>query len=161
MNLDLFQRSSLSEVAARLEVHPFDIARFYGQKPEGLPKELSFSAQDITTIASELKIEFWWSEKERKGKEASSAELVQMLADKLVSAKLEESVRGDNLYRGLRGTEFQLIRRIVNILIKLEVLQSSSGAFGIMVCKGKNFSTVLREISREGKFPDAITEVIH
>lgn len=160
MNLDLFQRSSLSEVAARLEVHPFDIARFYGQKSEGLPKELSFSTQDIATIATELQIEFWWSKTESKAKESEPADLVRELARKLLSAQLEEPVRGDNLYRGLRNADFQLIRRVVNLLIKLEVLQSSAGAFGIMVSKGKNFSQILTEIARDAKFPALISEVL-
>ena len=42
MSMTIFTQQNLTEVAASLDVHPFDIARMYGQDAQGLPKELRF-----------------------------------------------------------------------------------------------------------------------
>lgn len=156
MGIAMFQKENLTEVAASLDVHPFDIARMYGQETQGLPKELYFSLEDRNDIAQKLGLEFWWTEQ----KSFKKNEVVSILMKKLWERTLVESTRGDNLYRGLEGESFQLLRSVVNTMIRIEILKSAPGPFGIVVSKGKNFDTMLGKIVMEGEYPSALQELI-
>lgn len=156
MTSKLFQQQSLTEVAASLDVHPFDIARMYGQDPQGLPKELRFSTQEKNDIAKRLGLEIWWPEKN----DCSKNELLLRLAQKIQEKKLDTPTRGDNLYRGLEGENFQLVRSAVNTMIRIALLQSASGPFGIVVSKGQNFDSILEMILDEGRFPPELQELM-
>ena len=156
MSITMFQKENLTEVAASLDVHPFDIARMYGQEAQGLPKELSFSDEERMDIAQKLGLEFWWTEQNSFKKN----EAVTVLMNKLWERKLIEPTRGDNLYRGLEGESFQLLRSVVNTMIRIEILKSAPGPFGIVVSKGKNFDTMLGKIVMEGEYPSELQELI-
>lgn len=155
MSIAMFQKKNLTEVAASLDVHPFDIARMYGQEAQGLPKELCFSAEERMDIAQKLGLEFWWTEQ----KSFTKKEAVTVLMTKLWERKLVEPTRGDNLYRGLEGEVFQLLRSVVNTMIRIEILKSAPGPFGIVVSKGKNFDTMLGKIVTEGEYPPELKEL--
>lgn len=156
MKLAIFQQQNLTQVATSLDVHPFDIARMYGQDTQGLPKELRFSTEERNNIAKKLGLEFWWTERKAFNKN----EVLLLLAQKLWAKKLDTPTRGDNLYRGLDGESFQLLRSAVNIMIKNRVLKSAPGPFGIMVSKGDNFDSILKRILDEGIYPPELQALI-
>lgn len=156
MKMALFQQQNLAELAASLEVHPFDIAKLYGQDPQGLPKELHFSQADRDDIAKRLNLKHWW-----KGEKYSNhSDLLMLFSQKLWKNKLDNPTRADDLYRGLAGADYQLILLAVNELIQMKALESSSGQFGMMISKAEKFDDILKKILDEGQFPSALQKLI-
>ena len=156
MSMKIFTQQNLTEVATSLDVHPFDIARMYGQDAQGLPKELTFSSEDRERIAEKLGLEFWWTEKKAFNKK----ELLILLAQKLLAKQLHTPTRGDNLYRGLEGEAFQVLRSAVNVMIDLKILKPSAGPFGIIVSKGENFDSMLKSILDKGEYPPKLQALV-
>ena len=161
MSMQLFQRQNLTEVAAILDVHPFDIARMLGQEENGLPKELLFTPTEIKEIHDKLGLETWWKHGVKEDTPNRRIELILELARKCQRHGLKEPVRGDNLYRGLQGDDFQFVRAVVNVLIKSKILRSTTSPAGIQIQQGELFEQEISKILEKGNFPAEIETMIH
>lgn len=162
MSAELFYRKSLSDIAAQLDVHPFDIARMMGLRESGLPAELHFDTKDTKEIASELRLEIWWAEPIQIEDGHHQRRLVREFARKLVTADLSQPTRADNMYRGLEGSDFALIRSVLNTFITLNVVQSVQTLTGIDISlvEGPATQKVLEDIVNASKFPKQLEELI-
>ena len=57
--LDLFEKLRVSQIAANLDLHPFEVARLMGQSG-GLPRTLGFDESDIERVREMAGVETWW-----------------------------------------------------------------------------------------------------
>ena len=57
--LDLFEKIRISQMAASLDLHPFEVARLMGQVG-GLPRTLAFDQNDIDRVQELAGVETWW-----------------------------------------------------------------------------------------------------
>ena len=153
MSINLFRKKSIAEVGAQLNVHPFDIARYFGQKEGGLPLEMLFDASDVTKIATGMRIEFWWRADFSPQDSNYERGLICELARKLLKADLSKPTRSDNLCRGLEGEDYQLILKAVKILIMMEVLQSVATSDGFDVELAEGTTGVLEAIADGSDIP--------
>ena len=158
MSAELFYRKSLSDIAAQLDVHPFDIARMMGLRETGLPTELSFEAKDTKDIASELRLEVWWAEPIQIEDDNHHRRLIREFARKLLTADLSQPTRADNMYRGLEGNDFAFIRSVLNTFITLNIVQSVQTLTGIDICllDGDDTQKILEDIVNATKFPNEL-----
>ena len=133
--LELFRRRSLLEVARELDIHPFDICRYYGQTDVGLRSELAFRPSELETLRDALGLENWWAVWLATHQGSTPDQLVSQLADFLLKmdALGTSFTRVDNLFRGLVGENNRTMRMVVNELIQLRVLSTTSSSTGLMV----------------------------
>ena len=109
-NLDMFRKLTLSEVATALEVIPFYIARHYGQK-EGLPKDLRFELSVLDQLRQEMGLQTWWDGRPFETEDNNpTRRLIRELALRMLQADSNAVERADNLYRGLKGSDKDLIK---------------------------------------------------
>jgi len=153
MGIKLFRKKSMAEVGAHLNVHPFDIARYYGQREGGLPLELMFDTADVAKIADGMRIEFWWSGEFSTTDDNYSRALICELARKILQADLSKATRSDNLCRGLEGEDYRLIMKAVNTLIMIEVLQSVATSDGVDVELAEGKRELLEAIADGSNIP--------
>lgn len=162
MGIEQFTRKSLSELAAQLDVHPFDLARYLSLRENGMPAELMFDSKDGAMMAQELRLEAWWKEPFQIEDNNHKRLLIRELASRLLQADLSESTRADNLVRGLTGADFDFVRKAINALILSEILESIPKLTGVelsLSSKG-NVRERLQKIVDAQEFPEAINEIL-
>ena len=160
MSINLFRKQSIAEVSARLNVHPFDVARYFGQKEGGLPSELLFEESEVVEIQRGMRIEFWWSRDLVLPDGNREYELIRALLAKILETQLEEPTRRDNLCRGLVGNDHRFVQRVVNALIMMEVLQSIATSDGVDVQLTDGVVGQLQQIVEGGELPPELQSLI-
>jgi len=156
--MDLFRKLSLSEVAQKLQLKPFDIARIMGQSG-GLPDVLLFSDELVADIRRKAGIEVWWDEESLPiADDNRSRALVRSLMFKLLKHERDGGVstRADNLFRGLDGADQLLIRRAVNQLIREGLLLSLPTASGLHIRVDAVQRDTLESMASGSDIPDSI-----
>lgn len=84
-DLRMFHKLSFSDVASRLDLTPFELARLMGQH-EGLPAVLRFGESDVNRIFDRSGLQEWWQRGEIPVEdEVHDRALVRSLASKLLS----------------------------------------------------------------------------
>ena len=163
MSIQMFDYFSLSEVAARLDIHPFDLARYLALQKGGIPNELRFSATQIEQMALGLGLQSWWSEPIELEDEDRHRLLVRELARRLFNADLQDGTRADNLYRGLEGDDFNFVRRAVNAFIKSGILKPVATLTGLSVsfAQRDDLDSLLQDIQAGTTFPAEITALLN
>lgn len=158
----MFDYYSLSEVAARLDIHPFDLSRYLAIQKGGIPNELRFSSTQIDQMALGLGLQSWWSEPMQLQDDNRNRLLVRELARRLYNADIEQGTRADNLYRGLEGNDYHFVRRVVNAFIKSKILRSFATLTGVSVTFGsrQDLDTVLQQVQNGEAFPAEITALL-
>ena len=160
MSINLFRKKSIAEVGAHLNVHPFDIARYFGQREGGLPTEMLFDASEVSVIATGMRIEFWWRGEFSSEDGNYGRGLIRELARKLLQADLSKPTRSDNLCRGLEGEDYRLIMKTVNTLIMMEVLQSVATSDGVDVELTTGMQGVLESIADGSDIPSELQALL-
>ena len=130
---DIIHYSSLSEVAAQLDIHPFDIARYLALQKSGIPNEMQFSAAQINQMAEGLGLENWWKAPRQIVDDNPNRLLVREMAQRLLNADLSDGTRADNLYRGLQGGEYAFVRSVVSAFIKSQILHPVATLTGLQI----------------------------
>ena len=159
------ERCDLSTVAARLELHPFDLVRIISHE-EPMPQELLFGEAEIEIIARKAGILPWWDANEGLTWPAEDPDrteaLARALAWKLASHQptRRNPVRADNLFRGLKGTDRRRARRITNGLIRLEVVQSVPTWRGLCLGIAEGDEGLLHEMASANELPEGLREQI-
>lgn len=158
----MFDYYSLSEVAARLDIHPFDLSRYLALQKGGIPNELRFSSTQIDQMALGLGLQSWWSESFILEDGNRSRLLIRELARRLYNADIEQGTRADNLYRGLEGNDYNFVRRVVNAFIKCKILRSFATLTGVSVTLGTldDLDSVLQQIQSGENFPAEIMALL-
>ena len=158
----MFDYYSLSEVAARLDIHPFDLARYLAIQKGGIPNELRFSSAQIDQMAAGLGLQSWWSEPIVLVDENHHRLLIRELARRLLNADIHQGTRADNLYRGLEGADYNFVRKVVNALIKCKLLKPVSTLTGVSVSfvQRDDLDTVLQQIQDGSQFPQEIDTLL-
>jgi hypothetical protein len=156
---DLFQYFSLSEAAAQLDIHPFDIARYLSLQKGGLPVELRLTPQMISQVAEGMGLQNWWSEPMTIEDENPKKLLIRELSKRILEADWSNATRADNLNRGLAGQEYAFVRRVINAFIKCQLLTPNSTLTGLSIQKGAhpNWDRVLSTMVDGSSFPEEIT----
>ena len=160
MSINLFRKQSIAEVSAQLNVHPFDIARYFGQKEGGLPTELLFEGSEIGNIQRGMRIEFWWSRDLVLPDDNREYELIRALLAKLLEADFEQPTRRDNLCRGLTGNDHRFVQRAINALIMMEILQSIATSDGVDVKLADGVAGQLKQMVEGGDLPPELQSLI-
>jgi len=160
MSLNLFRKKSIGEIGGQLNVHPFDIARYFGQKEGGLPSEILFNKGDISDITKGMRIEFWWKGPSQIDDQNHARGLIRELAQKLLEADLKKPTRSDNLCRGLAGDDYRLIMKAVNTLIMMEILQSVATSDGVDVELTEGVNSILEGIADGSEIPNELQSLI-
>jgi hypothetical protein len=160
MSLNLFRKKTITEVGAQLNVHPFDISRHFGQKENGLPSDLRFDDDQIAAIAEGMRIEFWWKGDIETKDSNHARRLIRELARKIMSIKVGEPTRSDNLCRGLDGEDYRLILKTVNTFIMMGILQSVATSDGVDVELVDGSKPVLKGIAEGTKIPDELQDLM-
>ena len=156
--MDLFRKLTLAEVAQKLQLKPFDIARIMGQNG-GLPDVLLFSDELVDQIRKQAGVEVWWdAEALVVDDDNRSRALVRTLAEKLLTHEQGDgsATRADNLFRGLEGADQLLIRRAVNQFIREGLLLSLPTARGLYVQIDAVQRDTLGSIASGSEIPDSI-----
>ena len=155
-NPDLFRKRTLSQVAQDLDVLPFYVARYLGQK-QGLPPDLRFSAEEAEQLRKDMGLKTWWTEQKFEVEDDNPARrLIREMAARIVKTDFSETERADNLFRGLHGADRRLITQAVNELIKMGVIQSVPMAAGLGVRFIKAKKSVLQNIASGSEIPKVI-----
>ena len=131
--LDLFEKIRISQMAASLDLHPFEVARLMGQVG-GLPRTLAFEASDVDRVRELAGVETWWGSNAPKiDDDIPGRALVRTAAQMLIDRDVvgEKTTRADNLFRGLEPADQFVVRRAVNHLIREEVLRSIPTSQGL------------------------------
>ena len=160
MSLSLFRKKTITEVGAELNVHPFDIARHFGQKENGLPSDMRFDEAQILEIAKGMRIEFWWKGQIQTQDSNHARRLIRELARKVLSLEVGKPTRSDNLCRGLDGEEYRLILKTVNTFIMMGILQSVATSDGVDVELVEDATGVLEGIADGSNIPDELQEFL-
>ena len=160
MSLNLFRKKSIAEISALLNVHPFDVARYFGQKEGGLPSELQFASEEVKDISKGMRIEFWWKGAPELPEGNRAQRLIQALAQKLLDFDWGKPTRRDNLPRGLDGEDYRLIMKVVNTLIMMEILQSVATSDGVDVELMDGVTDVLEGIADGSRIPTELDALI-
>ena len=160
MSINLFRKQSIAEVSARLNVHPFDVARYFGQKEGGLPAEMLFEESEVAAIQQGMRIEFWWSSELVLPDGNREYELIRALLAKLLETELDVPTRRDNLCRGLVGNDHRFIQRVINALIMMEILQSIATSDGVDVQLTDGVAGQLKQIVEGGDLPQELQSLI-
>ncbi len=159
---DLFQYYSLSEAAAKLDIHPFDIARYLAIQQGGMPNELRLTPQKISQIAHGMGLQNWWSEPMQIEDAQPKRRLVRELARRVFDADWNVSTRADNLNRGLAGAEYAFVRRCINVFIKCDLLAPEASLTGLNIRKGNhpNWEETMQSIIEAKAFPDEFSSLL-
>jgi len=152
---------SFRDLASRLELSPFELARAMG-KSEGLPSILRFGEADVDRIRVRVGLTEWWPnglipvEDHVKGRA-----LVRSLAQKLSAFQREggASTRADNLFRGLEGEEQLLVRRAVNLFHQNGLIDRLSRTDGLYVSVDTLQVSSLEQIAAGTAFPENIQKL--
>jgi hypothetical protein len=131
--LDLFEKIRISQMAANLDLHPFEVARLMGQVG-GLPRTLAFDQSDIDRVCELAGVETWWGSSAPKiDDDIPGRALVRTAAQMLIDRNVvgDKTTRADNLFRGLEPADQFVVRRAVNHLIREEVLRSIPTSQGL------------------------------
>ena len=131
--LDLFEKIRISQMAASLDLHPFEVARLMGQVG-GLPRTLAFDENDIDRVRELAGVETWWGSSAPKvDDDIPGRALVRTAAQMLIDRNVvgDRTTRADNLFRGLEPADQFVVRRAVNHLIREEVLRSIPTSQGL------------------------------
>jgi len=131
--LDLFEKIRISQMAANLDLHPFEVARLMGQVG-GLPRTLAFEQSDIDRVCELAGVETWWGSSAPKiDDDIPGRALVRTAAQMLIDRDIvgDKTTRADNLFRGLEPADQFVVRRAVNHLIREEVLRSIPTSQGL------------------------------
>ncbi len=159
--LDLFEKVRVSQIAASLDLHPFEVARLLGQAG-GLPYTLAFDQADIDRVCELAGVETWW------GSNAPSIDddvpgrcLVRTAAQMLLDREVVggNTTRADNLFRGLEPADQFVVRRAVNHLIREEVLKSIPTSQGLHLQVDADQVKVLQGIADGSKIPSSLEEL--
>ncbi len=154
--LDLFKKMTLSEVATKLEVMPFYIARHYGQNG-GLPADMLFDTAVLDKLRAEMGLETWWDGSPFEVDDDNPpVRLIRELTVRMLKVDVSKVERADNLYRGLKGADKDLIKAAVNELIRMGVIQSipMAAALGVKFVPEKR--EILEKIAAGNKLPPSI-----
>ena len=155
-NPDLFRKLSLSQVAKELDVLPFYIARYLGQK-DGLPVDLRFDREEVEILRNEMGLKAWWKGENFEITDTIPARrLIREMANRMLKMDFSKTERADNLFRGLQGANQRLITQAVNELIKMGVIQSVPLASGLGVRFVESKKTVLEKIAGGEEIPKVI-----
>ena len=158
---DIIHYSSLSEVAAKLDIHPFDIARYLALQKSGIPNEMQFTANQINQMAEGLGLENWWKAPRQIQDDNPERLLIREMAQRLLNADLSSGTRADNLYRGLQGGEYAFVRSVVNAFIKSQILHPVATLTGLQIHLGNDESHKrLRKIVSMEEFPAEIEQLL-
>ncbi len=161
---DLIQYYSLSEAAAQLDIHPFDIARYLSIQKSGMPNELRLTHQKISQIAKGMGLQNWWSEPMQVQDENRHRLLLREMARRILEADWSTPTRADNLNRGLEGEDFAFVRRVINALIRCNLLLPKSTLTGLTIEPGPNqdWTSILEQIVHFQKenLPTEILELV-
>lgn len=143
-------RIGLDEVAAALDLHPFDVARILGHRGE-LPPGLRFTREDVERVRELAGIERWWSGGSGLPSEerARAAAMVQQLSRLLLRHDLTgaRTTRADNLLRGLDPADKKRLRRVINALIRAGVLRTRASWRGLQVGVDRTWVGGLRKLA--------------
>ncbi len=145
---DLVQYYSLSDAAAQLDIHPFDIARYLSIQKGGMPNELRLTHQKISQIAKGMGLQNWWSEPIQLQDDNRQRLLLREMARRILEADWSTATRADNLNRGLEGDEFSFVRRVINSFIRCNLLLPKSTLTGLTIEPGPNehWSKILQHV---------------
>ena len=159
--LDLFEKIRVSQIAASLDLHPFEVARLLGQAG-GLPYTLAFDQNDIDRVCELAGVETWWGANAPKIEDdVSGRQLVRTAAQMLLDRDVVggNTTRADNLFRGLEPADQFVVRRAVNHLIREEVLKSIPTSQGLHLQVDADQVKVLQGIADGSKIPSSLEEL--
>jgi hypothetical protein len=158
---DIIHYSSLSEVAAQLDIHPFDVARYLALQKSGIPNEMQFSSKQITQIAEGLGLENWWKAPRHIADDNPYRLLIREMAQRLLNADLTDGTRADNLYRGLQGGEYSFVRSVVNAFIKSKILHPVATLTGLQIhLSDEEARKTLKKIVSMEEFPSELEQLL-
>ncbi len=150
-----FQKLSLSQVAAQLSIHPFDLIRVLVAK-QALPPDFRFSPHDIVTLRSLTGIEIWWTpDTQRPQDDIPERSLLRCLCSQLVARGVigSNTTRLDNLLRGLDIGEQATLRALIRALMATGLLTSKNTPSGLRVSVVEGREYALTHIAEGGSVP--------
>ena len=158
------ERRLVCDVAAELELHPFDLVRA-ATNIGVMGPSFTFGEEELRRLIAELGIEPWWAADEAAAWPTTEPErgvaLGRALAWKLVALKPTESqpTRADNLYRGVGSDDRRRLRKLINDLIRHGVLSSMATPRGIEVFLRSEGLDLLEQLADEASPPELFAEL--
>jgi hypothetical protein len=125
----------LCETAERLGVEPFEVVRLAVLSGD-VPAALRFSEDDLGRLTDVAGLAWWWDAGATRPEDANPkrallrAFAAQLLERGCVGAR---TTRIDNLWRGLRGDELELVRQATSLLLREGLLRAKPSAEGMQV----------------------------
>lgn len=139
---------SIEQAASQLELHPADLIRILVELNR-FSEDLQVAKSDLERVRSVGHLQVWWTPADNGDTLTLSQRLLRIMLDAgLVHPK---HTRADNLFRGLRQEARPALRRVVNTLIREEVLHSQMGTQALMVGIHPNAVDDVRQFIKTGQ----------
>lgn len=157
-----YQRMSLSDVALRLGIHPFDLIRVLVSL-EGMPDDLRFTEEDAERIRELGGLETWWTDESKAEKVRRSdpmplrgmsrAICMQLLSHQVLG---KSTTRLDNLFRGLEADAQEHAQVVLHTLLRDGYLQSVNTASGLNISVVGRRAEELARIAAGEQYPPSL-----
>ena len=157
-DLDQFKKLGVSDLAAKLAIHPFNVVRILTTSGK-LPADLSFDEDDIDMVRELGGIEYWWTAKCTIEQDAIRARgILRSIARELVRRGIhgEKTTRADNVYRGLKPDDERLARRTLNVLIQEHYVRTVPTSLGIHVNIAADQVSTMKRLATAAEVPPAL-----
>jgi len=129
--LDMFQKLSIKDLAASLDLHPHEVVRVLVAN-DAMTDDLRFDQDAIERVRALGGVQTWWPE----APPTDEAALVAALGAKFIAEDATseaKATRYDNLTRGVEEARHRDIRKAAQALLKSKHLKTCSSATGLRI----------------------------
>jgi hypothetical protein len=145
----LLRPLSIDAVAARLEMHPFDVARVLSLRGP-IAADASIEPGSVARLRADAGVECWWSGPPADPTPRGLARSV--LAHMLDRRHIDPSAtRADNLFRGLEAGARPILRAVVNELLQRGYLSSRMTPLGLYIAIARQSLVTVQSFVDDGR----------